>query len=187
MRLVFLQHFPSVFPMSANQSVACFFVFQIRIQISFSSSKPYSTFPPIRFSFPLNSLTLTRLPSPPSAHIHLAHTPRYLICGLGSQIGCLVVQQPVFSVTESLGCRSFTTHASMRAGSQFPACFAHPSETWDGLTLGWGTFPTWKRVMQLPILIVALYCSDSEVLGCTDVCLKLGFSSEGWSKLRPHL
>lgn len=52
---------------------------------SVSSSKPYSTFPPIRFSFPLNSLTLT----PPLPHIHLAHTPRYLICGLGSQIVAL--------------------------------------------------------------------------------------------------
>ena len=51
----------------------------------------------------------------------------------------------VFSVAGSRGGRTSTTRATMRAGSQLPACFAHPSETWDGLTLGRETFPTWKE------------------------------------------
>lgn len=144
--LFFCSPFP-VLPPSANRSVACFFVFEIRIQISSHHPSLTPLFPPLDFLFPLNSLTLTPLhPPSPLAHIHLAHTPRYLICGLGSQIVAL-----------RFGSRSFLCHrepwvqnppphkASMRAGSRLPACLAHPSETWDGLTLGWETSPTWKE------------------------------------------
>lgn len=76
---------------------------------------------------------------------HLAHTPRYLICGLGRQTVALRFGSQSFRCHRGgRGCRASTTQASMRAGSQFPACLAHPSETWDVLTLGWETFPTWK-------------------------------------------
>lgn len=100
---------------------------------SVSSSNPYSTFPPIRFSF---SPQIPSHSPPMPAHTHLAHTPRYLICGLGSQIVALWFG--------SRRVHSLHHTGFHKAGSLFPACFAHLSETWDGLTLGSGTSSIWK-------------------------------------------
>lgn len=101
------------------------------------------SFPPFfRFKFPPHSL----------AHTHLAHTPRYLICGPWQPDGCLCgLVAGVLPVTEKLvGAESYPlrthehtdTHTSFtplsphkpsaRAGSRFPACFVHP-----GRNLGW--------------------------------------------------
>lgn len=107
-------------------------------------SLPTGRLPPpvFRFKFPPHSLV----------HTHLAHTPRYLICGPWQPDGCLCgLVAGVLPVTEKLvGAEPYplythmNTHTnthltllsphkpSMGAGSQFPACFAHPTRN-----LGW--------------------------------------------------
>lgn len=70
------------------------------------------------------------------SHTYISHTHLVILfVALAARLLPCGSVARVFSVTESRGCRPFTTQASMRAGSQFPACLAHPSETWDVLTL----------------------------------------------------
>lgn len=79
----FFQHCP-VLLLSTHHHISPSLLFKIRIQ-SVSHHPSLTPLFPVRFSFPLNSLTL----SPPRTHTSHTHTPRYLICGLGSQFVAL--------------------------------------------------------------------------------------------------
>lgn len=104
--LFFCSPFP-VLPPSANRSVACFFVFEIRIQISSHHPSLTPLFPPLDFLFPLNSLTLTPPPPPPPSRTYISHTHLVILfVALAARLLPCGSVAGVFSVTESRGCRT---------------------------------------------------------------------------------